>query len=71
VLGDFTTWTKDVVRANIGGEYFLERKFRCVSATVRQGTNSHAVSGGLGYIGQQWSAEYSVRRDVVGDHPRR
>jgi hypothetical protein len=70
VLGDFTTWTKDVVRANIGGEYFLGDHVPLrLGYRYDQGTNSHAISGGLGYIGRQWSIEYSLRRDVAGDHP--
>ncbi len=70
VLTDFTTWQTTQVRANLGGELFLGEHIP-LRAGYRydQGTNTHAVSGGIGYIGQQWSAEYSLRRDIIGDHP--
>jgi hypothetical protein len=70
VLEDFTTWEKDQTRVNAGGELFLGDHVPIrLGYRYDQGTNTHAVSGGLGYIGQQWSAEYSLRRDVAGDHP--
>jgi opacity protein-like surface antigen len=70
VLGDFTTWTKDQVRVNVGGEYVVAEHIPLrLGYRYDQGTSTHAVSAGLGYIGQQWSAEYSLRRDVVGDNP--
>ncbi len=70
VLGDFTTWQKTQTRAMAGAELFLADHVP-IRAGYRydQGTNSHAISAGLGYVGQQWSAEYSLRRDVASDHP--
>jgi hypothetical protein len=70
VLTDFTTWQTAQVRVNVGGELFLgEHVPLRLGYRYDQGTNTHAVSAGLGYIGQQWSVEYSARRDIVGDHP--
>jgi len=70
VLTDFTTFQKDQVRASAGAELFLGEHIP-LRAGYRydQGTNTHALSAGIGYIGQQWSAEYSARRDVVGSYP--
>ncbi len=70
VLTDFNSYETPVVRVSAGGEIFLGDHVP-LRAGYRydQGTNTHALSGGLGYIGQQWSAEYSLRRDIVGDHP--
>jgi len=70
LLGDFTTWQKDEIRASAGGELFLGEHVPVrLGYRYDGGTNTHALSAGLGYIGQQWSAEYSARRDIVGDHP--
>ncbi len=33
------------------------------------GMKTHAISGGVGYIDQQWSVDIGVRRDIVADHP--
>ena len=33
------------------------------------GTRTHSVSGGLGYVDLKWSVEASVRHDVVSEHP--
>jgi opacity protein-like surface antigen len=70
VLTDFTTWSSDTVRVMTGAELFIGEHVP-IRAGYRydQGTNTHALSAGLGYIGQQWSAEYSIRRDIVSDHP--
>jgi hypothetical protein len=70
VLTDFTSFETTVVRFNLGGELLVgEHVPLRVGYRYDQGTNTHALSGGLGYIGQQWSAEFSVRQDIVGDHP--
>lgn len=70
VLTDFTTWSSDQLRVMGGAELFLgEHVPLRIGYRWDQGTSSHALSGGLGYIGQLWSAEASVRRDIVGDHP--
>jgi hypothetical protein len=70
VLGDFTTWQTDQVRVMAGGELFVADHVPLrLGYRYDEGMNTHAVSGGLGYIGQLWSIEYSLRRDVAGDHP--
>jgi opacity protein-like surface antigen len=69
-LADFSTWQKTETRLMGGAELFLiEHVPVRVGYRFDQGTLTHALSAGLGYIGQQWSAEYSVRRDIVSDHP--
>jgi opacity protein-like surface antigen len=70
VLTDFTTWETTQIRANVGGELFVADHVPIrLGYRYDQGTNTHALSGGLGYIGRQWSAEYSLRHDLVSDHP--
>ena len=70
MLTDFTTWQTAQVRVMGGGELFLgEHVPLRVGYRYDEGTNTHALSGGLGYIGQQWSAEFGLRRDIAGDHP--
>jgi len=70
VLGDFTTYAKDELRISGGGELFLADHIPIrLGYRYDGGTATHAVSAGLGYIGKQWSAEYSARRDIIGDHP--
>jgi hypothetical protein len=70
VLTDFTTWETTQIRANIGGELFVAEHVPLrLGYRYDQGTDTHALSGGLGYIGRQWSAEYSLRHDLVSDHP--
>ena len=70
VLTDFSSWETTQVRIMAGGELFVgEHVPLRLGYRYDEGTNTHAVSGGVGYIGQQWSAEFSLRRDIVGDHP--
>lgn len=70
VLTDFTTWQKDTVRAMLGAELFLADHFPLrLGYRYDEGNQTHALSGGVGYIGQQWSIEYSLRHDIVSDHP--
>jgi len=70
VLTDFTTWQKDTVRAMLGTELFVADHIPLrLGYRYDEGNQTHALSGGVGYIGQQWSIEYSVRHDIVSDHP--
>ncbi len=70
VLADFTTWQADQVRVMAGAELFVADHVPLrLGYRYDEGMNTHAVSGGLGYIGQLWSIEYSLRRDVAGEHP--
>jgi opacity protein-like surface antigen len=70
VLGDFTTWQKDQVRVMTGAELFVEDHVPLrIGYRYDQGMNTHAVSAGIGYVGQIWSIEYSLRQDVAGSYP--
>jgi hypothetical protein len=69
-LVDFTTFGKAKVRGMIGGELFLADAYALrLGYRYDDGTRTHAVSGGLGYIGKTWSLELGARRDVAGEHP--
>jgi hypothetical protein len=70
VLTDFTSWSTDQVRVMAGGELFVgEHVPLRLGYRYDEGTNTHALSGGLGYIGQVWGIEYSLRRDIAGALP--
>jgi hypothetical protein len=70
VLADFTTFSRTRMRYMAGGELLLAEKVPLrIGYRFDEGTRTHAVSGGLGYVDQQWSAELGVRRDVAADHP--
>jgi hypothetical protein len=70
VLGDFTTYSAARTRVMLGGELFLGGHVPIrVGYRYDQGTQSHAISGGLGYVEKSWSVEFSARQDVVSDHP--
>lgn len=64
-VGDFVTYGKATAQAMVGAEYLVVGK-----APVRvgyrwdQGSNAHALSGGLGYVGKDFCIEVSVRREV-------
>lgn len=65
---DFTTYDESKVRAMGGGELLLAEHYS-VRAGYRydDGLESHAVSGGLGYLDRAFSVELAVRRVVSGD----
>jgi opacity protein-like surface antigen len=69
-LVDFTTWGSTKQRYQLGVEYFAASHFP-IRAGYRfdEGTQTHAISGGLGYVDKQWGLEASVRQDLVGEHP--
>ncbi|HEY2410426.1 MAG TPA: hypothetical protein VGI10_30680 [Polyangiaceae bacterium] len=69
VVGDFDSWSHDTARAMAGGEVLLGDHFP-LRAGYRydQGPNSHALSGGVGYIDRLFSADVALRRTVTGDH---
>jgi hypothetical protein len=69
-LADFTTWSTTKLRAMLGAELFLANHFP-IRAGYRfdDGTKTHGLSLGLGYVDRRWSLEISGRRDVTGDHP--
>ncbi|MBK6694008.1 MAG: hypothetical protein IPG50_17650 [Myxococcales bacterium] len=69
-LADFTTFASTTGRVMAGGEYFLlDRIPLRVGYRFDQGTKTHAVSGGVGYVDRRWSVEFAARRDVVADQP--
>lgn len=67
VVADFTTWNRTTTLA-MGGFEFLAANAYPIRAGYRfdEGAATHWVSGGLGYIDQQVSAEISARRGVSG-----
>ncbi len=69
-MADFTTYKSTAGRYMAGGELFLGGHVP-LRAGYRydDGTRTHSVSGGLGYIASQWSFEASVRQDVSSEHP--
>jgi hypothetical protein len=64
---DTTTWERTTVRLNGGGEVLLGDHV-AARAGYRwdQGAETHAVSGGLGYIDPRFAVEASVRQTVSG-----
>jgi hypothetical protein len=70
VLGDFTTYNAARARAMFGGELFLGGHVPIrLGYRYDDGTKTHALSGGLGYVDKSWSFEVGGRHDLVGDHP--
>ena len=70
VLGDFTTYGTPKVRAMGGAELFLGGHVPIrLGYRYDDGTKTHAISGGLGYVDKNWSFEVGGRHDIVGDHP--
>lgn len=69
-LIDFTTWSQTRGRTMVGAEVFLADRFP-VRAGYRydDGTKTHGVGLGVGYVDKQFSLEIGGRRDVVGEHP--
>ncbi len=68
VVSDFTTWDSSKVRAMGGLEILLADHYP-IRAGYRydDGAQSHAISGGAGYIDRAFSAELAIRRIVSGD----
>jgi hypothetical protein len=69
-LADFTTWGSTRGRYMVGAELFAGDHVPLrLGYRFDEGSKTHAISAGLGYVDRQWSFEGAVRRDVVGDHP--
>ena len=69
-MADFNTFVKAKGRYMAGAELFVAEKFPIRAGyQFDEGTKTHTVSGGLGYVEQQWSIELGVKRDVSGDVP--
>ncbi len=70
VLGDFSTYSSARARVMLGGELFLGGHVPLrLGYRFDQGTQTHAIAGGLGYVEKSWSFEVSGMQDVVGNHP--
>lgn len=69
-LIDFTTYSKVRARAMLGGEILLADHIP-VRAGYRydDGTRTHALSLGAGYVDKRFSVDVAGRRDIVGDNP--
>ena len=69
-MADFTTYKSTAGRYMAGAEVFLGGHVPLrVGYRFDDGTMTHSVSGGLGYIDTRWSVEAGVRQDVVSEHP--
>jgi hypothetical protein len=64
-LADFTSWGKATARLMAGGEYLVANHVPVrLGYRFDQGANLHYLSGGLGYLGQEFSVDASVRRSL-------
>jgi hypothetical protein len=69
-MADFTTYKSIAGRYMAGGELFLGGHVPLrLGYRFDDGTRTHSLSGGLGYVDSKWSVEASVRQDVVSEHP--
>lgn len=67
VVADFTTWQKTTVRGMGGFEYLAAGHYPLrIGYRYDQGENSHAISGGVGYVNRTFSVEFSLRRILTG-----
>lgn len=68
VVFDFTTWQRTTVRAMGGAEVLVAESVPVrVGYRYDQGAESHAVSGGIGYVDRSFAADVALRRVVSGD----
>jgi hypothetical protein len=68
VAADFTTFQKTTFRYMAGAEFLAAASYPLrIGYRFDQPLKNHALSGGLGYIDQQFSVEVSVRHSVSGD----
>jgi hypothetical protein len=64
-LADFDSWGKTTARVMVGGEYLAADHFPLrLGYRYDQGANMHWLSGGVGYVGREFSVEGSVRRSL-------
>jgi hypothetical protein len=69
VLGDFTTWGSTKARAMLGGEYLAGDHFPLrIGYRFDQGAETHALTGGLGYLDNAYSIDLGIQRVVSGEH---
>ncbi len=68
LVADFVTWDETTVRGMLGGEGLFADHFAArLGYRYDQGADSHAVSGGVGYIDRAFDVDIAVRRVVSGD----
>ncbi len=68
VLGDFRTWGESTVRAMGGGELLIADHYPIrLGYRFDQGLDTHAISGGFGYIDQAFSLSVAGRRSLSGE----
>ena len=64
-LADFDSWSKIAGRFMAGGEYLVANKVPLrLGYRYDQGPDVHFISGGLGYVSTELSAELAVRRTL-------
>lgn len=69
-LADLNSWGKPKARLMVGGEYLLINHIPLrLGYRFDQGANLHTLSTGLGYIGNEFSIEASVKR-ILADQTR-
>ncbi|HVJ20263.1 MAG TPA: hypothetical protein VM686_32835 [Polyangiaceae bacterium] len=68
VVSDFGSWDENTLRAMLGGEGLFADHFAArLGYRFDQGAESHAISGGVGYIDRAFDVDIAVRRTVEGD----
>ncbi|HVU00609.1 MAG TPA: hypothetical protein VHE30_02620 [Polyangiaceae bacterium] len=68
VVGDFTTYDGTKVRAMAGGEYLAADHFPLrIGYRYDQGMQSHALTGGFGYVDTAYAVDLSLQRVVSGE----
>ena len=69
-LVDFTTWGSARGRGMLGGEFLIADRFPIRAGyRIDDGTKTHALSIGAGYVDRKFSIDLGGRRDIIGDHP--
>lgn len=64
-VADFDSWPTTTARFMAGGEYLVANKYPLrLGYRYDQGADVHAVSGGVGYVSTELSAELAVRRTL-------
>lgn len=66
-VGDFTTYSETKVRAMGGFEYLISGSYPIrLGYRYDDGQGSHALTGGVGYVETQFTAEVAVQRTISG-----
>ncbi len=69
-LVDFSTYGSPRARFMLGTEVFLfDRLAIRLGYRIDTGQKTHSICGGLGWVDKHFSAEASIRQDVIADHP--